>query len=127
VIHHVADYAALGHWYGGALAFFVYQAAAITFEDAVIALAAKFGFDKPTPLKKVIGYLWVAAWLTYSMPMWWGPLLTGGFLEAIVEPSPIMRLSRGEWYPKPDSGNVLSTGKCIDAMELMIVIEFAVT
>jgi hypothetical protein len=126
VIHHVGDYAALGHWYGGALAFFIYQAAAITFEDAVIAIAAKFGFDKPTPLKKVIGYLWVAAWLTHSMPMWWGPHMTGGYLEGDVRLSPIMGLSRGEWYPKPDPVNVLSAGKCTDAVEPMVVIEFVV-
>ena len=82
------------------MAFFIYQAAAITFEDAVIAIATKFGFDKPTPFK------------TYSMPMWWGPNMTAGFLEANVELSPIMGLSRGEWYPKPDPVNVLSTSKC---------------
>ena len=123
MIHHAGERAALGHWSGSALAFFIYQAAAITFEDAIIAIAAKFGFDKPTPLKKIFGYLWVAAWLTYSMPNWWGPHFTGGFLEADAELSPIMGLSRGEWYPKPDPVNVLSTGKCIDAMEPMIVIE----
>jgi hypothetical protein len=113
VIHHVGDYAALGHWYGGALAFFIYQAAAITFEDTVIAIAAKFGFDKPTPLEKVFGYLWVAAWLSYSMPMWWAPHLMSGFLDADANAqlSPIMGLSRGEWYPKPDPVNVLSTSK----------------
>ena len=125
MIHHVADYAALGHCYG-ALAFFLYQAAAIAFEDAVIAIAAKFGFDRPTPLKKFFGYLWVAAWLTYSMPMWWGPYMTGGFLEADAEFSPIMGLSRGEWYPKPDPVNVLSTGKCTDAMEPKIEVQFVV-
>jgi len=118
VIHFAGDCAALGHWSVGALTFFIYQAAAITFEDAVIAIAAKFGSDKPTPLKKVFGYLWVAAWLTYSMPICWSPHLTGGFLEANVELSPIMGLSRGEWYPKPDPVNVLSTGKHIDALEL---------
>ena len=127
MIHHVGDYAALGHWYGGALPFFIYQAAAITFEDGVIAIAAKFGFDKPTPVKKVFGYLWVAAWLTYSMPMWAAPHMAGGYLEADVQLSLIFGLSRGEWYPKPDSGNVLSAGKCIDAMESIIVIEFVVT
>ena len=126
MIHHVGDYAALGHWHGGALAFFIYQAAAITFEDAVIAIAAKFGFDKPTPLKKVFGYFWVAAWLTYSMPMWSSGHFTGGFLEADVQFSPIMGLSRGEWYPRPDPVNVLSTGKCFDTVKPMIVIEVVV-
>ena len=124
MIHQAGDYVALGHWYSGALAFFIYQAAVITFEDAVIAIAAKFGFDKPTPVKKFFGYLWVAAWLTYSMPMWASPYMTGGYLEADVQFSPIMGLSRGEWYPKPDPVNVLSTGESIDAIEPMIVIEF---
>ncbi|EDR11659.1 uncharacterized protein LACBIDRAFT_293223 [Laccaria bicolor S238N-H82] len=108
LIHHIGDYAALGQWHGS-LAFFVYQAVVITFEDAVIAIAAKFGFDEPTPLKKFFGYLWVAAWLIYSMPMWSGPQMTGGFMEDDAEFSPIMGLSRGEWYPKPDPVNVLST------------------
>ena len=58
--------------------------AAITFEDAVIAIAAKFGFDKPTPLKKVFGYLWVPVWLTYLMPIWSSPYMTGGYPEADV-------------------------------------------
>ena len=50
--------------------------------------------------------------------------MTGGFLEADAEFSPIMGLSRGEWYPKPDPVNVLSTGKCVDTMKSMVAIEF---
>jgi len=111
VIHYAGDCAALGNLSGGALTFFIYQAAVITFEDTVIVIAAKFGITKPTPIKKVLGYFWVAAWLAYSLPIWTGPHLTGGFLEDDIQLSPIMGLSRGEWFPKPDPVNVLSTGK----------------
>ena len=111
LIHYAGDYAVLGHWSGGALICFLSQAVAITFEDAVIAIASKFGFAQPTPMKKLFGYIWVAAWFTYSLPIWSGPHLTAGFIEDDIQFSPIMGLSRGEWFPKPDPVNVLSTGK----------------
>ena len=113
----------LGHWSGGALICLVSQAVAITFEDAVTAIASKFGFAQPTPMKKLFGYIWVAAWFTYSLPIWSGPHLTAGFIEDDIQFSPIMGLSRGEWFPKPDPVHVLSTGK-VHVLDLETVIEF---
>ena len=54
--------------------FFVIQAVGITIEDMIIALASKIGFCKTTRLSKVVGYVWVFGWLTWTMVWWAGPL-----------------------------------------------------
>ncbi|KAF9459745.1 membrane bound O-acyl transferase family-domain-containing protein [Collybia nuda] len=63
------------------LYFFIYQALAITFEDAIIALVAKMGFSSPTKAQKILGYIWVLCWFTYSIPEWTDSLITCGLLE----------------------------------------------
>ena len=55
------------------MSFFVIQAVGITIEDVIIALASKIGFCKTTPLSKVIGYVWVWGWLTWTLVWWAGP------------------------------------------------------
>lgn len=52
-------------WAGASIWFFPAQAAAITFEDAVIAQGAARGL-RDTRWTRIIGYVWTAAWLVYT-------------------------------------------------------------
>ena len=50
--------------------FFLLQAVAIIFEDFNISLAARAGFfSEPNRFYKFIGFVWVFAWFTYSLPI----------------------------------------------------------
>ena len=49
--------------------FFLLQAVGITFEDAVIGIASRLGYKESSAFK-LIGFMWVFAWLTFCMPMW---------------------------------------------------------
>lgn len=60
----------------GWIRFFIWQAAAITFEDFVQWIWRKLGgrFDNPTLFRTTIGYIWVACSLWYSLP-WVGDIV----------------------------------------------------
>lgn len=55
------------------MSFFVIQAVGITIEDKIIALASKIGFHKTTQLSKLVGYIWVWCWFTWTVVWWAGP------------------------------------------------------
>ncbi len=80
--------------------FFILQAIAITFEDMVIAVAARFGHTQQNTVFKVIGYAWVFAWFTYSLPMWLEPIVHAGTMDDGVNVSLILGLWNGNWAPK---------------------------
>lgn len=58
----------------GALQFFCLQAAGIMFEDVVQYIwryvTGKSRDAEPDALERVVGGLWVAAWLTWTTPIW---------------------------------------------------------
>jgi len=85
----------------GPFRFFVSQAFAITFEDAVIALAARIGLAKSSAVTRIIGYVWVYCWLVYSMGWWLDYTIPAGLHEhGDMKFSLTMGLYRGEWYPQ---------------------------
>ena len=49
--------------------FFVLQAVAITFEDALIAIASRLGY-KESKTFKLIGFIWVFAWFAFTAPLY---------------------------------------------------------
>ena len=53
--------------------FFIYQAFAITLEDAVISAGRRMGVQD-TWAVRLIGYAWTVAWFTFSYPIYlnWG-------------------------------------------------------
>ncbi|KAI8990730.1 membrane bound O-acyl transferase family-domain-containing protein [Trametes punicea] len=59
-------------WVGRSWIVFAINGLAITFEDAVVALAKRIGFGRasgvagPTRAMRILGYLWVYSWMTYS-------------------------------------------------------------
>ncbi len=61
LIHYGGDYMLFQNWSGTSMQFFILQAVAITFEDMVIALAARFGHTQQNTVFKFIGYVWVFA------------------------------------------------------------------
>jgi hypothetical protein len=69
LIHEVASIFA-AHRDLGDMRFFLSQAVAITFEDIVIAIAKRLGWQRGGPAAKLVGYLWVFAWLSYSLRPW---------------------------------------------------------
>lgn len=80
LLHLVGEYRIFNNWTsGGAMSFFVIQAVGITIEDMIIALASKIGFRKTTSLSKLVGYVWVCGWLTWTIVWWIGPLTKARF------------------------------------------------
>ena len=78
--------------------FFLLQAVAITFEDIIISLAARAGLSsKPNLFYKFIGFVWIYAWFTYSLPMWLDNMIQAGLMDDGVNYSLILGLWRGDW------------------------------
>lgn len=89
------------NWSGTSIQFLTLQAVAITFEDAVIALAKQFGYTKNKPLTRLVGFLWVFAWFVFSLPYWVEPLLRTGVAElGQTKYSLVLGLWKGDWTPK---------------------------
>jgi hypothetical protein len=67
-IHMVGGFYARGRDLGD-MPFFLGQAAAITFENMVMACVSRMGYktEGPGPWARILGYVWVAAWLGFSM------------------------------------------------------------
>ena len=71
IIHHSGEYVIHQRWTGHSMEFFLLQAVAITCEGVIIWLAARAGFSsKPNCFFKIMGFVWVFAWFSYSLPMW---------------------------------------------------------
>jgi len=72
----------------GAIQFFLLQAAAITFETIVFALARKAGLPGSVPriFIRLLGYLWVIVWMAFSLPLWVDPLYRYGLPDTTFSP-----------------------------------------
>jgi hypothetical protein len=86
------------------LRFFLSQAVAITFEDAIIASFAraksKLNFKHSEELCRRIGYLWVYCWFIFSATPWIRAMGASGlFNDGGVKYSLILGLYRGQWHP----------------------------
>ncbi|KAI9785891.1 MAG: hypothetical protein M1839_008157 [Geoglossum umbratile] len=76
----------------GDMRFFISQAVAITLEDVVIATAVRLGLQSAGWLGKIIGYLWVIAWLSYSLRGWvGGGIAVGLWVPQALPYSPVSR------------------------------------
>jgi len=69
---------------GTSIRFFLLQAAGITLEDAVIALGSRLGYKESNAFK-LIGFAWVFAWFTFSMPIWLDPEVHAGLVDEGVK------------------------------------------
>jgi Membrane bound O-acyl transferase family len=77
--------------------FFLYQAIAITFEDAIIALAKRVGL-KNSMFYRLLGYAWVYFCLLVTLAHWMDPLNAVGIGE--YDGSWILGTFREKWQSK---------------------------
>ena len=100
LIHHSAEYVIYQKWAGRSMEFFLLQAVAITCEDIVISLATRAGFSsKRNRFYKFIGFVWVFAWFTYTLPIWLDKMIHAGMMDDGWNYSLILGLWRGDWTP----------------------------
>lgn len=100
LIHHSAEYIIYQKWAGHSMEFFLLQAVAIACEDIIISLAARAGFSsKPNRYIKFIGFVWVFAWFTYSLPIWLDTTIHAGIMDDGCNFSLVLGLWRGDWTP----------------------------
>ncbi|KAJ7513074.1 membrane bound O-acyl transferase family-domain-containing protein [Mycena galericulata] len=99
-VHYGAETMALRHPRGGAFAFFMLQAVAITVEDFLFFLLRQAGV-KEGRIVRWLGYTWTWAWFALVLPVWQMPLIRAGLMEEGLPVSVIAGLWRGDWALKP--------------------------
>ncbi|KAF8157343.1 membrane bound O-acyl transferase family-domain-containing protein [Mycena galopus ATCC 62051] len=100
-VHYGAEIMALRSWHGGAFTFFMLQPCAIMLEDIVLYVARNILETKDGFAVRVVGYAWVWAWFTLTLPVWQGPLGRAGHTDEGLPVSVLMGLWRGEWVLSP--------------------------
>ncbi|KAG6829693.1 hypothetical protein H0H92_003811 [Tricholoma furcatifolium] len=68
LIHCFGDLMVGPQYTGKSVPFFLMNAAAITLEDSIIALAGKMGIGHRTIVTRILGYVWVFMWFSFSLP-----------------------------------------------------------
>lgn len=77
ILHHLSDLSlGVAATESGAVPFFVFQALGIMIEDAVQEVAK--GWPISQRVRKVVGYVWVFAFLGWVTPIWFYPVLRLG-------------------------------------------------
>jgi len=99
-LHYAAETMALRSWHGGALVFFMLQACAITLEDFLIFVGWSAGIRGGFAMR-MVGYAWVCAWFTVTLPVWEEPLVSAGLMHEGLSVSVLLGLWRGEWVLPP--------------------------
>ncbi|KZT51241.1 hypothetical protein CALCODRAFT_477393 [Calocera cornea HHB12733] len=101
-VHWVGSYALLRHHTGAnrTMLFFLLQAAVITLEDFIVAFGKRLGIKDGWSVR-LLGYVWVVAWLVLLTPIWTEPLVKAGFLELSHqnEFSLVQGIWEGKWHP----------------------------
>lgn len=79
--------------------FFVSQAFAIAAEDLVFRLFAWTSVSIPVWARRLVGYIWVVAWFTFSVPWILGPWIEMGMVmqDLPMTVSVLRGISTGEW------------------------------
>jgi Sec-independent protein secretion pathway component TatC len=90
-----------GNWStGGSFAFFMLQPLGIAFETVITNVFCRVGIQMHWRISRMVGFVWVLLWFSYTVPILVGPLLTVGFSENGPSFSLILGIRRGEWFPK---------------------------
>ena len=76
------------------------QPLGIVIETAVIVVFRKIGVHIHWRISRVVGFVWVLLWFSYTVPILLEPLLRVGFFESGPRFSLILGIKRGEWIPK---------------------------
>ncbi|KAI0753269.1 membrane bound O-acyl transferase family-domain-containing protein [Daedaleopsis nitida] len=87
VLHSFGDLMLGKRHFGRSFPFFVANALAITFEDAVLALGKSLlGLGGPTRATKAVGYVWVALWIRCAAPTYVDWMFESGVTATRVLP-----------------------------------------
>ncbi|KAH9915213.1 uncharacterized protein B0H18DRAFT_1042173 [Fomitopsis serialis] len=78
--------------FGASFPFYISQAVAITFEDAVIGIVRRTGVKFPQPLARVVGYAWAILWLCISAPWHINWTLKAGVVDTVRVPVSLIDL-----------------------------------
>lgn len=78
---------------GSSLPFFIYQALAITAEDAVIGAARMMQLRVPERLAHFAGYVWVIFWMNLSIPSYVDWSLQAGIVDVNRVPFSVLNLA----------------------------------
>ncbi|KAF5328775.1 hypothetical protein D9619_011605 [Psilocybe cf. subviscida] len=98
LLHMAGDYMFLHNVAGVSVQFFLLQAVAITFEDAIIGVARRTGVTTSSPLTRAAGFCWVFVWFALTIPYWLEPLFHGGLFNATSpDVSLVQYLWNGRW------------------------------
>ncbi|KAJ3830664.1 membrane bound O-acyl transferase family-domain-containing protein [Lentinula raphanica] len=95
ILHCFGDAMVGPAYLGASFPFFVYQACGITFEDIMIHIFKRMGVQGTPRINKTIGYIWVAFWMTFSLPWYIDWAVNAGLGRSEVLPfSPVRYVLR---------------------------------
>ncbi|KAJ3785259.1 membrane bound O-acyl transferase family-domain-containing protein [Lentinula aff. detonsa] len=95
VLHCFGDVMVGWEYLGASFPFFVSQAFGITFEDIAIHLFKRTGLRNRSPVNQAIGYVWVAFWMSFSLPWYIDWAVNAGLGRSEVLPfSPVRYVLR---------------------------------
>jgi hypothetical protein len=98
ILHMAGDYMFLQNLTGVSLQFFLLQAVAITFEDAIMGIFKRIGITTASPMTRAVGFCWVFAWFALSVPYWLEPVFHAGVFNATSpDVSFVQYLWNGQW------------------------------
>lgn len=83
----------------GTVFFFSSQAIAILVEEAVIKAYryAAGGSTQPRPWHRWVGFVWVSAWLYWSLPFFLDDMFASGMMDASTIPFSVARAAAGSF------------------------------
>ena len=97
LIHCGGDFMVNHDLFGSSFPFFIYQAVAITAEDAVIGATRMMELRIPQRLAHFVGYVWVILWMNLSLPYYIDWSLRAGIVD--VNRVPFSMLNLALTYP----------------------------
>lgn len=112
LIHSFGDLMLGTQHFGRSFPFFLANAAAITFEDSLIAFGKSLGIGKdgPTRATRLLGYVWVVLWVRFSAPMY-----VDWMFESGVVANPVLAFSPTRSLVVPWLWVALRVSACDDA------------
>ncbi|KIJ41217.1 hypothetical protein M422DRAFT_68273 [Sphaerobolus stellatus SS14] len=98
LIHEAGDYAVHRRWNGSSMCYFLVQAAGIALED-LLGIPRAIGGKEASSQKRWVGYIWTYGWSFLTAPLFVDPALFFVVREGTSYFSPILGISKGEWFP----------------------------
>ncbi|KAJ7035130.1 membrane bound O-acyl transferase family-domain-containing protein [Mycena alexandri] len=97
LVHYLGETVPMKLGRSGSLIFFGIQPIGIALETLAGTLAQRAGVQLPRTASQALGWMWVFAWFSSTLPIMQDPLIKTGQMDSRVDVSLIMGLSRGMW------------------------------